>query len=261
MRTIALADNCVDIYYKIGIFYSTGNSINFAINYKSLGGDVTCMTILGNDMFADALESLLAEYEISLHVLMRIDKPTAQAKMNIIDGDRVHELFVGNALDSIEFSEFDLKRIMEFDIVYCERWARIERYVKSLKRQNQIWVYDFAKHIERQENLKIFPYIDYAFFSDVHDSTELRDKMKYIHAKGAKNVIAMIGSEGSVSFDGSRYFKQDAVPVKVSNTVGAGDSYIGAFTYGLSLGKRMEECMAMGCEQATKIIQIFKPYE
>ena len=54
-----MADNCIDVYYKLDRYYLTGNSIDFALNYKDLGGDVTEMTILGNDVFADALEERL----------------------------------------------------------------------------------------------------------------------------------------------------------------------------------------------------------
>lgn len=46
-RTLAMADNCIDVYYKLDRYYLTGNSIDFALNYKDLGGDVTEMTILG----------------------------------------------------------------------------------------------------------------------------------------------------------------------------------------------------------------------
>ena len=49
-RAIAMADNCIDVYYKMDRYYLTGNSIDFALNYKSLGGDVTEMTVLGNDV-------------------------------------------------------------------------------------------------------------------------------------------------------------------------------------------------------------------
>ena len=49
-RAIAMADNCIDVYYKLDRYYLTGNSIDFALNYRDLGGDVTEMTILGNDL-------------------------------------------------------------------------------------------------------------------------------------------------------------------------------------------------------------------
>ena len=78
-----MADNCIDVYYKLDRYYLTGNSIDFALNYKDLGGDVTEMTILGNDVFADALEERLKEREIPLRILKRTDRPTAAAKTSV----------------------------------------------------------------------------------------------------------------------------------------------------------------------------------
>ena len=74
-RAIAMADNCIDVYYKLDRYYLTGNSIDFAFNYRDLGGDVTEMTILGNDVFAMALEERLKERGIALRVLKRADRP------------------------------------------------------------------------------------------------------------------------------------------------------------------------------------------
>ena len=71
-RAIAMADNCIDVYYKLDRYYLTGNSIDFALNYRDLGGDVTEMTILGNDVFAMALEERLKERGIALRVLKRV---------------------------------------------------------------------------------------------------------------------------------------------------------------------------------------------
>lgn len=81
-----MADNCIDVYYKLDRYYLTGNSIDFALNYKDLGGDVTEMTILGNDVFADALEERLKEREIPLRILKRTDRPTAAEKWILLTG-------------------------------------------------------------------------------------------------------------------------------------------------------------------------------
>ena len=70
----------------------------------------------------------------------------------------------------------------------------------------------------------------------------------------------MLGEAGSLADDGSEFFKMNAETVPVVNTVGAGDSYIAAFTYGLSLGEDIPACMLRGKERATKIIQQFNPY-
>ena len=125
-RAIAMADNCIDVYYKLDRYYLTGNSIDFALNYRDLGGDVTEMTILGNDVFAMALEERLKERGIALRVLKRADRPTGMATMDIVDGDKKHLHFEGNAMEEIELSGEDLEFVKSFDIVYAERWSRID---------------------------------------------------------------------------------------------------------------------------------------
>ena len=259
-KTIALADNCIDVYYKLDRYYLTGNSIDFALNYKDLGGDVTEMTILGNDVFALALEERLKERGIPLRVLKRADRPTGMATMDIVDGDKKHLRFEGNAMEEIALSPEDLEFIKGFDIVYSERWAKMGRYIARLKQPGQIWVYDFSKRLEQESNAELLPYLDYAFFSYEADNGYIRDFMKKTREKGAGCVVAMLGEAGSLAYDGSEFFKMNAETVPVVNTVGAGDSYIAAFTYGLSLGEDIPACMLRGKERATKIIQQFNPY-
>ena len=259
-KTLAMADNCIDVYYKLDRYYLTGNSIDFALNYKDMGGDVTEMTILGNDVFAMALEERLKEKGIPLRVLNRVDKPTGMATMDIVDGDKKHLNFEGNAMNYIELSPEDLEFIKGFDIVYAERWTKIGRYIKDLKVPGQIYVYDFSKRLEQESNDEILPYLDYAFFSYDRDDNYIREFMKKSREKGAKAVIAMLGEQGSIAYDGERFYSMPAENVKVVNTVGAGDSYIAAFMYGISLGEDIESCMRRGKERATLIIQQFNPY-
>jgi fructoselysine 6-kinase len=259
-RAIAMADNCIDVYYKLDRYYLTGNSIDFALNYRDLGGDVTEMTILGNDVFAMALEERLAERGIPLRVLSRVDRPTGMATMDIVDGDKQHLHFEGNAMEEIALSPEDLEFVKQFDLVYAERWTKIDRYAKDLKQPGQIWIYDFSKRLEQESNDRILPYIDYAFFSYDKDDSYIRDFMREAQWKSGGVIIAMLGEHGSLAFDGKQFFGLCAPKVPITNTVGAGDSYIAAFSYGLSLGESIQKCMERGRSRATQIIQQFNPY-
>lgn len=260
-KTIAMSDNCIDVYYKLDRYYLTGNSIDFAFNYKDLGGDVTEMTILGNDVFAKALEERLKERDIPLRVLKQVDRPTGMATMDLVDGDKKHLHFEGNAMEEIDLTESDLEFVKQFDIVYSERWTKVWRYIKELKQPGQIWIYDFSKRMEEEKNDIILPYLDYAFFSYQKNNEYIREFMIKTREKGAKVVVAMLGEEGSLAYDGKEWYKQEAEHVTVINTVGAGDSFIAAFTYGVSLGEDISQCMLRGKNRATEIIQQFNPYK
>lgn len=260
LRALALADNCIDVYYKLDRYYLTGNSVDFAINYHQLGGDVTEMTVLGNDPFALALETRLAEMDLPLRVIARIDKPTGMATMDLVGNDRRHLHFSGNAMEDIEFSTEDLEFIKGFDIVYAERWAKIARFVASTKMPGQRWVYDFSFRLEQKGNDDILPYLDYAFCSYERDDDHIRDYLVRTQAQGPQCAVAMLGEHGSLAYDGEAFHKMGARKVRVVNTVGAGDSYIAAFVHGVSLGEDIDACMERGRDRATQVIQTFKPY-
>ena len=50
------------------------------------------------------------------------------------------------------------------------------------------------------------------------------------------------------------------MPAKVVNTVGAGDSYIAGFTYGILNGWSVPECMKKGAEVSSAVVSKFEPY-
>ena len=92
------------------------------------------MTVLGNEVFEEALVERLKQRDIPLRVLYRIDRPTGMAKMDLVDGDKKHLEFHGNAMEEIELSTEDMEFVKGFDIVYAERWAKAERYIAALRR-------------------------------------------------------------------------------------------------------------------------------
>lgn len=104
-------------------------------------------------------------------------------------------------------------------------------------------------------------FIDDIFFSYDRDDEYVRNFMVKTSEKGAKTVVAMLGEYGSLAYENGKFYKLDAEKVEVVNTVGAGDSYIAAFTYGVSLGEDIMQCMRRGRQRATEIIQQFNPYK
>ena len=74
-------------------------------------------------------------------------------------------------------------------------------------------------------------------------------------------LILTCGVQGSYVFAGDIRSFLDTPHVKVADTVGAGDSYIAAFTYGVSLGESISQCMDRGKKRATEIIRQFNPYK
>ena len=103
------------------------------------------------------------------------------------------------------------------------------------------------------------PYTDYLFFSsDEGDSEALREQIKAYHAKGPKLVITMMGEAGSLCYDGKEFHKYGIVPCdNLVDTMGAGDSYIAGFLFGIVEGLSIEEAMHKGAANATETLKYF----
>lgn len=192
-----MADNCIDVYYKLDRYYLTGNSIDFALNYKDLGGDVTEMTILGNDVFADALEERLKEREIPLRILKRTDRPTAAAKMDLVDGDKKHLHFEGNAMEEIELQDDDLEFVKQFDIIYAERWAKVGRYIKEIRQEGQTFFMPLnenrVKHVIGRSDKRLNNiHTDEIMLNGVRLKMMIKDIMNRIGYRGVGNWADLI---------------------------------------------------------------------
>lgn len=73
---------------------------------------------------------------------------------------------------------------------------------------------------------------------------------------GPKQVVITLGAKGSIGLNDQGIFRQEAFPVKIVDTTGAGDVYHGAYIYGLLQGWEMSGCMrfasaaaALKCEK------------
>lgn len=69
-----------------------------------------------------------------------------------------------------------------------------------------------------------------------------------------------MGELGSICYDGQTLYEYGIVPTEVVNTVGAGDSYIAGFTYGLLNDWDVPACMESGATLASSVVSKFEPY-
>ena len=67
--------------------------------------------------------------------------------------------------------------------------GEVGRYIKEIRQEGQIWVYDFSKRLEQESNDEIIPYLDYAFFSYDRDDEYIRNFMVKTNEKGAKKSL------------------------------------------------------------------------
>ncbi len=257
---IAVGDNCCDVYLNLNRYYPTGNAVDFAVNLKRLGGDVSLLTMFANDAFADAVKLLLDRKQIDYSLSKSCSGKSAEALMNLVNGDRVHVRYSPNALAGFQLNDDDIRKVREFDIVYSERYSKIHPIAAKVKHDANIMIHDFTYRLEDEQTELLIPHVDYAFFSYKQDDDRIREFLAKTQPKGPKAVIAMLGPDGSMAYDGKHWHRVMARDADIVNTVGAGDSYIAGFARGLMENESIPECMERGTLIATEIIQAFEPY-
>ena len=106
------------------------------------------------------------------------------------------------------------------------------------------------------------PYVTYGFLSyhsgrDSYIEDYLKDKVN----RGMKIAIATFGEKGSLAYDKDGFHEGHVVKAeKVVNTIGAGDSFIAGFLYGVLNKYSVEECLQKGAEVASQVVAVFEPW-
>ena len=260
MRVAAVGDNCIDIYKEQNRYYPTGNCVDFAVNIRKLGVEVTVVSLTGTDHYGDELIEMLKKYDVDASHLHRKEGKTGTVLMQLVGNDRLHTISDPGVFADFDLTKEDLEFIKGYDVIHSVIWGNVNGYMKTFKEWGKTIVYDFATDLDDPEIQKLLPYVDYGFFSYKQDDDFIREYLKDCCEKGLKVAIATLGEHGSIAYDGKKYYLQEALPVTVVNTVGAGDSFISGYTYGVIGGQDGPGCLRSGAEMSAKIIQLFDPY-
>ena len=260
MRVVTVGDNCIDDYEELGISYPTGNSVDVAIHLSKLGVPVSIVSTTGNDENGEQMIKLLKKHEINLSYFHRKPGSTAITKMALNGNDRVHVKYFEGVLKDFKLSEDDIEYITGHDLVHTSFWGKVNDQLPVFKKAGVPIVYDFSVKLENDVIKFILPNVDYAFFSYHQRDSYIEEYMKWAKEFGPRIVIVTLGEEGSIAYDGQRFYQEGIVRVPVVNTVGAGDSFISGYICGMVNKKNTQECLKLGAKIASEVVQVFAPY-
>ena len=122
--------------------------------------------------------------------------------------------------------------------------------------------FDYADRLDHPLVESTLPFVDYGFYSyhkerDAFIESFLKDKVD----RGMKVAVATFGDKGSLAYDGKEFIACGICPAeRVVNTVGAGDSFISGFLYGVLNGLSVKASMEKGAEVAAQVVQVFEPW-
>ena len=270
MRTAAgIGDNCIDDYVNIGRRYPTGNVVDTGVNMAKLGIPVSIISTTGSDENGRWMIDALTKEGLELPHSMVADGATAITYMTLDENDRVHGEYEEGVLENIVFDDEDIRFAAEHDLVFTAFWGKAENVMGKIHDLGALTACDYATTDDERLPAMLETTrgaIDYGFFSykgigrkdDEEPRAFLRDK---VENHGMKVAVATFGEEGSLAFDGARFYECGIYPQpEVVNTVGAGDSFIAGFLAGVLQGKDIPACLDQGARVASEVVGVFEPW-
>ena len=231
-----------------------GKGANQAVAAKRVGGDVSFICKVGNDVFGD---NSIKHYEaegIDVSGIIRSDKPSGVALITV-DNDAENCIVVASGAN-LDFTDADIKASEEAlrscDVLLMQLEIPVPAVLQAARIAHEAGAFvvlNPAPYAELPE--EIFKYIslfipnetELASFSGmpVVDKESAAAAARVLFDKGVGNMIVTMGSKGSLILDGGDPQFVQARKVKAVDTTGAGDTYCGSICVALSEGKSLKE--------------------
>jgi fructoselysine 6-kinase len=262
MKAAMIGDNCIDVYPRLGKKYPTGNAVDTGVNLQKLGIPTAIISTTGDDENGQWMISTLKSYGLDLSHFKTGMGSTAITYMDMNGLDRVHGDYVEGVLEQIIFDENDIAFASEHDLVHTAFWGKAESVLPEIKKRGKTIIsFDYADRLDAPLVEQTLPFVDYGFFSykkgrGAFIEEYLKDKVK----RGMKTAVATLGEKGSLACDGKAFIAGRVFPAKVVNTIGAGDSYIAGFLWGVLTGLSLEKAMEQGARVAAEVVSVFGPW-
>ena len=263
MKAAAIGDNCIDVYQRLGKQYPTGNAVDTGVNLHKLGMPTAIISTTGNDENGRWMLDTLNKLGLDTSRLKVGEGATAITYMDMDGLDRVHGDYVEGVLESIVFDEEDIAFAAGHDLVHSALWGKAEDALPKIKKKNpSVQVsFDYADRLDHELVERTLPFVDFGFYSykkerDAFIEGFLRDKVE----RGMTVALATFGEKGSLAYDGKAFYEGPVFPAVVVNTIGAGDSYIAGFLYGMMQDWPIERAMEKGAQVAAEVVATFGPW-
>lgn len=238
----------IDGSYCIG-----GAPLNFAGHMARLGADSYVLSAVGRDSLGENALDYLGKQNINNSLITTNNFPTGSVLVTLEEGIPEYDIVQGAAWDSISLDDKTINKLnsINWDVIYLGSLAqRSEKSRESIRwileniksgmvffdvnlRQN--W---FSRDII-EESLKYSTVLklndeEVPVISELLFQKDMPPELlarKIIDHYSVSIVIVTCGGEGALFFNTGREYLLKPEPAEIVDTVGAGDSFSGAFVY------------------------------
>jgi len=226
-----------------------GAPFNIVNRADSLGLEAYIITSIGKDALGDEILDVVSNKVNYTNYIQRHDTlPTSRVQIEVgVNGEPIYEIVQPVAWDEIRLDD-SLKELVQSSkaLVYSSLALRNEISCNSL-----FSLLPYAKNKICDINLREGNYTKETIMRMVesadilrsneselqmlsnwlgYEALSQRDQIIAIQKKyNYKEVIATLGSDGALCYDGDTFYTQPVFPIKVQDTVGAGDGFLATY--------------------------------
>lgn len=237
-----------------------GNAANTACVLTQFGHQVSLLCTLANDAAAGRIRHDLQTHGVMLDQLVTIEKahtPTSYITLNRRNGSRTIVHY--RDLPEVRVGDFEQIDPQGYDWFHFEgRNLEVsETMLRHLTRQRVDQPISIEIEKPRTDIERLYPYADILLFSrafaEHHDYTcadALFDALRQQKVKAI--LICSWGAEGAWACDqhGQRYHSPARIPIRVVDTLGAGDTFNAGLIHALLEGQSLSTALRQACELA-----------
>lgn len=257
MRLLAIGDNCIDNYLELGKRFPGGNALNVAVYSNRVPGiDADYVGVMGDDEAGDFMLDQMRREGLRTDYVIRLHGESAVTTILIRNGDRVFANYLEGVQKDAVFPTELIPKLETYDLVHYSVWGFGREFIPKIKVDyHPILSLDFSNQLQHMA-LEVMPHLDYSFFSGkelITKGVNPEYVVKTLKQRTPGIVIMTLGENGSLVYDGLKFYWGRAKPVDVVDTLGAGDSYIAAFLCSRLKGASIPEAIESGHVAASKI--------
>ncbi len=238
---------------------SGGKGANQSIAIARMGGSVSFITKIGNDLFGKQSLELYQSEGISLDYVF--SDPDLPSSIGLIMADSLGEKYISiaqGAIRNLSIEDIDKARpaIEQADLLLMELEIPLEtaEYVTEIAAKNNVTVIlnpspvqMISSDLLRRVRIIIPNKTEASLLTGilVNDWASARKAADSIHEKGIETVIVTLGSKGVLVRDNGLYYEIPAMKVETVDTTAAGDTFCGVFCVGLCEGLSIDDAARM----------------
>lgn len=238
-----------------------GKGLNASIALSRSGAHVYLAGNIGND--ASFLEDVLTKNNVDTSYLNHVNEPNGHAIIQI-DETGENSIFIyggSNQTITTEYIDSVLSHFHAGDLLILQN--EINNQIYLINKAAELGLTIMLNPSPFNEAISTYPLdkVNYFFINEVEGNgftgktnpEEILDELKVLYPE--TKVILTVGSNGAYYQDKTERIFQKAFKVKAIDTVGAGDTFMGYFSYGLSKNMSPAECLLIATKASSITVQ------